>query len=101
MGLIKKVSGCSQCQPAKTVNVSPDMSGYRIGGRIQVGACTVMQVQFPHCTNFEGVKILVYKGEVPAVIDPHFCDDHISPIARFVPTEEGWKMAVAFAEIVK
>lgn len=61
-------------------------------------------INYPDCTNFEGNKILVYKNVDPSTIinakflDPHFCnnDEHPSPIARFIPTDEGWEMALKF-----
>jgi len=51
------------------------------------------------CTNFEGVKILVFEGDfvLRSVIDPHFSEDY-SPIARFKPTERGMELARKFAE---
>ena len=30
-------------------------------------------------------------------LDPHFSKDNTSPIARFIPTDEGWNMANDFA----
>lgn len=47
------------------------------------------------------VKELMYKGHVlkelvaSTEIDPHFCEKHLSPIARFAPTEEGLKLALS------
>ncbi len=64
-------------------------------------AFTILKVKYEDCTNYEGVKILVYKGHVikeimaAKEIDPHFCDKHLSPIARFAPTEEGLKLALS------
>ena len=63
----------------------------------------VVEIKYTGCTNYEGRKILVYaqceitidKLLKQGLIDPHFTDDetHISPIARFVPTAWGWKLA--------
>jgi len=60
----------------------------------------VAKVKYWNATNYEGVKILVYQGALPARLDPHFCDKHKSPIARFEPTERGWMMAAAFASSI-
>ena len=61
-------------------------------------------VKYPDCTNYEGVKIMVFKNvsedqlKNAISLDPHFCDNKlcISPIARFEPTQIGWNMAVSF-----
>ena len=67
-------------------------------------ACVVV-IEYPDCTNYEGQKVLVYddidqftsllsKGEV----DPHFDNYSYSPVARFMPTDEGIEMAIQFAK---
>ena len=33
-------------------------------------------------------------------VDPHFCKDCVSPLARFVPTEYGWGMALDLAALL-
>ena len=66
----------------------------------------VLKVRYPDCTNFEGNKILVFQGVTmgdlseQGSMDPHFCDNakFHSPIARFEPTEEGWRMAKCFCK---
>ena len=72
-----------------------------------VSRFTIVRVTYPDCHNFEGEKILVFEGvSVKAVhalrtLDPHFCDGtHVSPVARFVPTKQGWKYAVAFCQMM-
>lgn len=61
---------------------------------------TILKVQYPDCKNYEGMKILVYKGHILKQImaltelDPHFCENHLSPIARFAPTNEGLMLAL-------
>jgi hypothetical protein len=64
----------------------------------------VVEVRYPDCTNFEGLKVLVYEGVETAAYeiatgkcDPHFAENGVSPVARFRPTPEGWLMAVRFA----
>jgi hypothetical protein len=70
-------------------------------------ACMVVAVNYPDCTNYEGDKILLFVGDVPnfnkvTKLDPHFCEgDHLSPFARFEPTNQGWIQAVALAERMK
>lgn len=71
----------------------------------------VVKVLYPDCTNYEGQKILVYATDVTMkellevngnILDPHFCDNEkfISPVARFEPTERGWKWAIKFANSI-
>jgi hypothetical protein len=64
----------------------------------------ILEVCYPDCTNYEGRKILVYKGITtyqignPARLDPHFTKGPITPFARFEPTEEGWEGALTLAK---
>jgi hypothetical protein len=62
----------------------------------------VIKAKYEGCTTFEGVKIMVFPKAIGLIhssgLDPHFSeDDNVSPIARFRPTKEGWKIAVEFA----
>lgn len=73
----------------------------------QVEQHVVAEVQYPDCNNYEGRKILVLpRTTVHTVshltsLDPHFCDGgHVSPFARFAPTEDGWEMAIVLAELL-
>src|SRR4051812_2579696 len=52
-------------------------------------------VKYLDATNFEGVKVMVYRGSYvyTAPLDPHFTDSPDSPIARFRPDAEGQRMA--------
>lgn len=68
----------------------------------QIGNDLVLKLLYPDCTNYEGEKILLFENCTMAdlvkqgAIDPHFSKNKKfhSPIARFEPTERGWKMAV-------
>ena len=97
MGLRKK-SSCS-CAPSKQTP-NPNPKNFQILESGLNKDFTIIKVRYPDAINYEGVKILVYKGHVlkelmqATEIDPHFCDKHLSPIARFVPTEEGLKLAL-------
>lgn len=119
----KKTSGCIGChfssstasakknntterklQPAtKRKNLpNPNPNNYRILKWIQIKNYLILEVQYLDCTNYEGVKILLYQNctmadlEKQKSIDPHFCDNkkYHSPIARFIPTQKGWDMAL-------
>lgn len=69
----------------------------------------ILLAHYPDCTNYEGVKLLLFSYGVKlndllrqGALDPHFCDPRMSgykhPIARFEPTDRGWAMAVAVAQ---
>lgn len=59
----------------------------------------VLKVRYHDCTNFEGVKVMVYRGQFRKVsyLDPHFTNSPESPIARFRPDKPGWWMALELA----
>ena len=64
---------------------------------------TVAQIKYPNCTNYEGNKVLVFRGLTPKQvrgfikIDPHFTESS-KVFARFAPTDLGWDMAIKFAQ---
>jgi len=67
----------------------------------------VAMIHYPDCTNYEGNKIMVFEGIDPiqleklTFIDPHFCDgNHLSPIARFEPTDRGWVLACKLVRVL-
>jgi len=70
-------------------------------------AAFAIKVKYLDCTNYEGVKVMVYEGKdfnaeeaYKNGLDPHFSKEHISPVARFEPTERGWKMAKDLAYMI-
>lgn len=81
---------------------NPDPNNYVIKQYNQCGKYLLVAITYPDCTNYEGRKILLYKGITikkllkQKIIDPHFSDNKkfYSPIARFEPTQEGWDMGV-------
>ena len=85
---------------------NPNPERFNIIKHEQVGGYLCVLVNYPDCTNFEGNKIMVYEGvtvhqlQWQSSLDPHFSDNgnYHSPIARFVPTEDGWKMARLFCK---
>lgn len=86
------------------VQGNPNPSNYELLKIEQIGKFLLIKIRYPDCSNYEGVKILVFKNvELTALInqhniDPHFSDSkkHHHPIVRFVPTDEGWEMAKKF-----
>jgi len=87
---------------------NPDPKDFLILKSEQIGKYLVVKVKYPGCTNYEGIKILVYRGVsldkliLQNSLDPHFAanPNYISPIARFVPTDQGWKMAKKLCKLI-
>jgi hypothetical protein len=100
-------------QPNVTVNVTlpklpnPNPKNFRILSYFTMGRYLVVKVNYPDCTNYEGDKVLLYRDttleglEAQGSIDPHFSNNanFHSPIARFVPTVYGWRMACRLARM--
>lgn len=84
---------------------NPDPSNFEILECEQVSDYMVLKVKYPNCTNAEGIKIMVVKGTPldllrRKTLDPHFGHPR-SPIARFEPTDSGWRHALAFTTTLK
>lgn len=81
---------------------NPNPARFEIIRTQQVGKALVAEVKYPDCKNYEGRKILVYRSmdegtfKCRTTIDPHFTPE-LGPIARFEPTDVGWKLAVDLA----
>jgi len=84
---------------------NPDPNNYKILQGHQIGDFLVLKIRYPDCTNYEGIKILLYKDvDIKTLlkqrkIDPHFSENthYKSPLARFEPTEYGWRCAIRMA----
>jgi len=85
---------------------NPNPNNWIILSHQKINQFLVVKIKYPDCDNYEGEKILVYENITLAKlrkqvkIDPHFSEnkEYKSPIARFVPTDRGWDMAVTFCE---
>ncbi len=81
--------------------VVPDIKKFTILNVLDIGDFTIVRIHYSTCHNFGGIKILVFEdlveGEISKVteIDPHFYPES-KLVARFLPTEDGWDMAVEF-----
>jgi hypothetical protein len=101
------LSSCGE--PARSVTCNPlpnpDPDNFTITRAISVRSWVIIMAVYPDATNYEGQKVMVYRNTtIKAVkaqkrLDPHFCDHpgHLSPFARFEPTEAGWAAAMALA----
>ena len=103
MGLSPFKNTFSTFDKPKQDNPNPDPSRFNIIKIWSVNGYTILKLKYHGCTNYEGIKILVFDAPVMEVykqplIDPHFSlnKEYHSPIARFLPTEEGWQMAMTF-----
>ncbi len=72
------------------------------------GDFVVAEIHYPDAKNFEGRKICVYRARLAdiacaKVLDPHFAEKAgpAVPIARFAPTESGWRMAQKFVRGIR
>ena len=81
---------------------APNPSNWKLIRKAEFEYAYVLEVEYPGCTNFEGRKIMVYKGSapwnLPKTLDPHFSDEYNSPIVRFSPKSNGWELACKFAK---
>lgn len=83
------------------ISKNPNPNNYEFIRFQEYSDFLILELKYPNCTNYEGHKILLFKGismiEIlrQKAIDPHFSEneDFFSPIARFVPTDDGWLMA--------
>ena len=83
---------------------NPDPRRFKVIAVAEHGDYIIAKIHYPDARNYEGMKVLAYKGikgedlRTAAFLDPHFCESHahVSPIARFAPTDEGWDMAFSF-----
>lgn len=94
---LKRIEKASQI-PAP----NPNPSRWGIMKHLESGKNLLVKIKYPDCTNYEGVKILLYLNTTlneltkQQLIDPHFSEDsgYKSPIARFEPTKNGWDMGL-------
>lgn len=98
--------GCSS-SPYASTNSNPDPKKYKILQYLQKNHYLLVIVFYPNCTNFEGLKVMVYEHihsveeliqRTNGKLDPHFSKEDISPVERFKPTNDGIQMAIKFME---
>lgn len=93
----------------KVKSPNPDPHNYKLVQAEERHGFLLVKIVYPDCTNYEGQKILLFKGVTlidlvnQKYIDPHFFQSKevVSPIARFVPTDAGWQMALDLIELQK
>ena len=105
LSLFKNCSVYPSCPaPERAFAPNPNPAKFQIFETKQVGANVVVKIRYPDCTNYEGVKICLFVNTTEADLKrrerlgPHFCEDSLSPFARFKPTVSGWEAALKMAE---
>ena len=81
---------------------NPDPNNYIILRSLELWGYLLIEIKYLDCTNYEGNKILLFRDcsledlKKQKHIDPHFCENKnfYSPIVRFEPTVNGWKMGL-------
>lgn len=105
---LSKYSGNCENKVIYRNNINPDPSKFKISKVKEKNGHIAVFVNYPNCNNFEGNKILVFDNtsidEIMSknYLDPHFACEDINNrlVARFVPTNFGWKKAIEFLDII-
>lgn len=100
--------GGPQVPAYKSEDKNPNPRNWKLIRKHELDKYLILELEYPNCTNFEGRKILVFKGvsyvklieKNVKMIDPHFSDnkEFFSPVARFEPTEFGWNAAMLLCQ---
>ena len=92
----------------KVSDFDPNPTNFHIREHKEHNGNVAIHIHYPNCKNYEGEKIIVYKGvrwkDIKNLkeIDPHFTDETtIKPFARFEPTTHGWDMAIGLLNVLK
>jgi len=94
MGLNKRTCSGYVVNEKVYVSMNPNPKNFKINALLELEN-TYVEAFYPDAKNYEGNKVMVYKGRVAEQImaatelDPHFSDIGLAPIARFAPTLEG------------
>ena len=106
--LFSSKSSCKYNQYQSTTNTSPMANAFNfkiLNFAILKGDDYIaLRVHYPDATEFNGIKIMIYKKELynwlkqTNKLDPHFLNNNTSPIARFPGNDIGWDMALNFTK---
>ena len=77
------------------MGAKPDPYNFDIVKIQFVAGNTIVMANYPGSLTFGGNKLMLLKGihTIFDTLDPHFLDDDYYVFARFIPNEQGWKMA--------
>lgn len=87
-----------------TRNGTPNQYRFELVRVYKQDSCVAVLARYPDCENHNGRKIMVFddrekwereveQADQPTM-DPHFLEEGLVPVARFEPTERGWKLAL-------
>jgi hypothetical protein len=98
------VARADACVSTEQYGSAPNPEVFTIIQERYFNGYLILKVEYPHCTNFEGLKIMIYKNGFKTSeellkfnngeLDPHFSRDIGSPIARFRPTAEAEELII-------
>lgn len=83
---------------------NPDPTNFKIRKIEKIGDYLWVLVNYPNCNTYGGNKILIFKGitirrlKMYGILDPHFSESGLTPIARFRPDPEGVRLSFKFCE---
>lgn len=89
----------------KYISMNPNPKNFRIDKLIELQN-TYVEIFYPDAKNYEGNKVLVFRGKVAREllsakeIDPHFNCGFLAPIARFEPSELGKLLGMQLAKVI-
>lgn len=85
------------------VNSDPKPNLFNIQDEFYINGYLVLRVEYPNCTNFEGIKVMVYTGfkdskellnHNKGLLDPHFSEGKGSPFMRLKPQSRAAEKAL-------
>lgn len=83
--------------PASNRAANPNPLKFNIEKYELIGNFLLTQINYPDCLNFEGRKVILFRNmslselQQLGCLDPHFSANG-KIIARFIPTDDGWKL---------
>jgi hypothetical protein len=81
-----------------SMGCKPDPTKFEIIKLKQCYGCTIIEAKYDGCKTFNGHKLMLLKGyhnkEDLETLDPHFLDEDYAVVARFIPNDMGWRMAI-------
>lgn len=90
---------------------NPDASRWEFIRAATTNNYVLVELCYLDCNNFDGKKILLFESNDfqslmksnNKIIDPHFSDSGNLqyPVARFIPTKEGWEMAIKLMKVLE
>tara|TARA_R110002020_G_scaffold403349_2_gene613490 strand:- start:2721 stop:3050 length:330 start_codon:yes stop_codon:yes gene_type:complete len=106
MGLSPFSSCDDTCCGTSSSDPNPDPKQFEIVKYIGYGDYCLVKINYPNCTNYEGMKICLYNYPLDTILftkslDPHFSEYGIAPFARFEPTEAGWDIGLNVLEKIR